>query len=74
MPVPITQPQDAAPLRVEADDALAAPRGVMVTAEELALLRASVAFHVQCITDPALRVRLEKAAQKLGLLAAMQAA
>ena len=44
-----------------------------LTGEELALLRASVAFHARCVADPALRARLERAAAKLGQLAASAA-
>ena len=39
-----------------------------LTSEELALLRASVAFHARCVSDPALRTLLENAAAKLSRL------
>ena len=46
----------------------ASTAAIELTAEELALLRASVAFHARCVTDPALRTRLEGAASKLGAI------
>jgi hypothetical protein len=43
-------------------------RAVELTGEELALLRASIAFHARHISDPALRERLESTVAKLNNL------
>ena len=40
-----------------------------LTPEELALLRATIAFQAQHVSDPSLRQRLERAAAKLERLA-----
>ena len=59
MLVPATQPSSPAESSGQLE----------LTPEELALLRATIAFQAQHVADPALRERLERTAAKLDRLA-----
>lgn len=59
MTIPATQPSPAAESSAQ----------LVLAPDELALLRATIAFQAQYVTDPILRERLERTAAKLDRLA-----